>query len=199
MPWNDYTPAAATITAGIIGALAVRYSAHFARNRHGKWDALKTDLEIANLLDDADPMKEWLRDYVDVRLRLFAQKETQAHRNIGLSVSGGLLAFVSLLACVSLGWGAVLDERKGYVSGLISLGFYCIVLGVIAFLASIYSYLQAKKSYYELPGVSGVSQYGLGYEIDGLNLQLKHRNHPHAKIVQRHAADIRNRRTSIRK
>ncbi|PVY32286.1 hypothetical protein [Williamsia muralis] len=76
MSWGELAPVLSGAIVATGGLLVVR----FARHRHGRWEALKDDLELASNLDDRDPMKEWMLNYVDVRLRAYAASEVRRSR-----------------------------------------------------------------------------------------------------------------------
>ncbi|MCP2288762.1 hypothetical protein [Nocardia amikacinitolerans] len=154
MNLSSYAPAGATLTAGILSAIAVRYSARFARTRHGHWEAIKTDLEIAHLLDDEDPMKEWLCAYADVRLRAFAIDETRMRRDWWGAFLWGMLALLMASAVVICAIAVIIEVAAG-IRGenwswrIALLAFGVLVSAPLAFLAFVQGEYALRRIHYK--------------------------------------------------
>lgn len=84
--------------------------------RHGRWEAIKNDLEIAGLLGADDPHAKWLTEYAKIRLSAYAADEAEGARRKLPIVLG--TPFVGAAAIWFLGgcwltWGAISNGRWG--------------------------------------------------------------------------------------
>ncbi|QDF18384.1 membrane protein [Gordonia phage LordFarquaad] len=109
--FNDLSQAQATLIGAVLGAVVVAIGWWVTRpKRWGDWEAVKTDLEICQLLDDRDAeLRELLKTYARVRLRRYATEETQARVNWARVVALSPVAWAGILSgvyIVSLGSGS---------------------------------------------------------------------------------------------
>ncbi|MEV8237272.1 hypothetical protein AB0P23_18665 [Rhodococcus sp. NPDC077669] len=118
---NYGTFAAAVLTAIILVSLN-----WWINRRHGRWEALTNDAELAEKMRDT-PTREWLQDYIDLRVRAYGQSETAKRRDWRSFVTYVPLALITYV----LFWMAFSDQVNlsgGYKVTYVALAVVCSVL-----------------------------------------------------------------------
>ncbi|MFF0818100.1 hypothetical protein ACFYVR_23480 [Rhodococcus sp. NPDC003318] len=100
MNWSAWAPAA-TLCGAFIAAVAATWVARFNSRRHGRWESIKNDLEIAKLIED-DKMKAWIQNYARVRVKAYGLSETGPRTYLFRNIAAALLTVLGVLVFVWL-------------------------------------------------------------------------------------------------
>lgn len=65
------------VTAAFLTQIVTIWLSRPSRTRHGQMEAVKLDLEVAELLDEQDPLRTWLTHYARMRIIGIGMSETR--------------------------------------------------------------------------------------------------------------------------
>ena len=177
MSWTEWAPAA-TLAAGlggaIVGASAVTWAARFNARRDGRWESVKTDLEVAELLDDDDEMKAWLQDYARVRLAAYAASETRTRPTIPAGLITFFVELVMMAAAITF---AIFLPRAWPPEGEseVNTGVFTVIACVFIVVAFSYHIIRSirRSARFGLRGVAREEQIATGTAIGLLHDRAK--------------------------
>ena len=172
---KDLTAAQGTVIGALIAGMVVAVGWFVSKpRRHGRWEAIKNDLDIVNLLPEDDPYRQWLFDYCRVRLVAYSASELDPLRRAPALFKASLVAAGLFLV------GSIFALQYSFDQGVDKAGWDFIYPNMFPFLGCIFGFLAsvklATRSNFDLFRIRGL--YGSDREIVGSDVQsLRSRIH----------------------